>query len=280
MKTDLEYLFEIPSGEGATEQLLRHNRVLCYKTRTIRCGEAVEVEAFPVYRRGYPDRERSRERLATAPAQARLNDKRAENHFRRKAECNFGRGDYFLTLTYKGEAPTMERAARDFRNFIARVNRRRRKKGLSDVRYMGVLEAGNRSGRAHHHVLIDGELSREEYEELWGKGFANCDRLQVSGDGLKAVCKYMLKASGTEQRQKHQKRWTCSRNLREPRITESLHRVTKRQAGRIAADAKLMGEEIMKKLYPGKTLTELTVRRSDFIAGAYIYARLVTPCPT
>lgn len=276
MKTDLEEIFEIESGH-ANEELLRHNRVLCYKTRTIHCGDAIEVEAFPIYRQIYPDASRMKERQRSTLSMQRCNDKRAELHFRRKAETNFNRNDYFLTLTYKGTAPTMAQAAKDFKNFIARVNRRRKKKGLPSCRYMAVLEAGNKNGRAHHHVLMDGGLSRDELEEIWGKGYANCDRLKPDGDGLKAVCKYMLKAAGTEQRQKDQKRWTCSRNLKEPKITESLHRVTKRQAARIACDAELQGEGIMKKLYPGRVLTELEVRRSDWIAGAYIFARLVTP---
>lgn len=275
MKTDLEELFELESGTGATEELLRHNRVLCYKTRTIRCGDAVEVEAYPIYRQAYPDAARMKERTRSSLSLQRCNDRRAELHFRRKAETNFGRNDYFLTLTYKGPAPDMAQAQKDFKNFIKRVNRRREKLGLPPCRYMAVLEAGNRFGRAHHHVLIDGGLPRDELEQIWRKGYTNCDRLQPDTDGLKGVCRYMLKAAGTEARQKDRKRWTCSRNLKEPKITESLHRVTKRQAARIAADAQLQGEGIMRKLYPGMTLTELDVRRSDWIAGAYIFARLV-----
>ena len=275
MKTDLEEVFEVESGHGATEALLRHNRVLCYKTRTIRCGEHVtEVECYPVYSRAYPDAERMKERIRSTRAQQKLNDRRAENHFRRKAEANFGPSDYFLTLTYAGTAPDMEQARKDFRNFIARVNRYRKKKGISPVRYMAVLEAGNRNGRAHHHVLIDGAMTREEYEKIWQKGFANCDRLQLANNGLLAVCKYMLKAAGSQAREKDQKRWTCSRNLREPRITESVHRITKRKAARIAEDAELQGEEIFRRLYPGWQLQDLTVRRSDYIAGAYIFGRL------
>ena len=274
MKTDLEEIFEIESGHGASEALLRHNRVLCYKTRTIRMGEAVEVEAYPVYSRAYPDAARMKERVKSSRAQQRLNDKRAELHFRRKAEANFGRNDYFLTLTYSGAAPSMEQAQRDFRNFVARVNRARKKKGLGPCRYMAVLEAGNRSGRAQHHVLIDGGLSREEIEGIWGKGYANAKRIDLSNNGLVPLAKYMLKSAGSEARAKDRKRWTCSRNLKEPRVTESVHRVTKRQAARIAQDAELQGEGIFRKMYPGAELVELEVRRSDFLAGAYIFARL------
>lgn len=275
MKTDLEELFEIESGHGATEALLRHNRVLCYKTRTIRCGEAVEVEAYPIYSRAYPDAARMKERIRSTRAQQKLNDKRAEDHFRRKAETNFTCRDYEMTLTYDGPAPDMEQAKRDFKNFIARVNRVRRKRGLPSCRYMAVLQAGTRYGRAHHHVLIDGGLSRDEYEDIWKKGRANGKRLQTRGKGLIAICKYMLRDAGCEAREKDRKRWCCSRNLREPRATESVHRVSKRQAARIAQDAELQGEGIMRKLYPGLQLTEMSVRRSDFLAGAYIFARLV-----
>lgn len=275
MKDLLESLFEVESGHGATEELLRHNRVLCYKTRTIRCGDATEVEVYPVYTRTYPDGQRMKERIRSSLAQQRMNDKRAETHFRRKAETNFTRSDYFLTLTYAGQAPDMEQARKDFRNFICRVNRRRARKGLGPCKYMAVIEAGNKNGRAHHHALIEGGLSREELEDIWGKGFANCDRLVKGHDGLKGVCAYMLKAAGGQARQKDAKRWSCSRNLKEPRITESVHRVSRRMAARIAEDAEIQGELVMRKLYPGMELTELTVRRSDWIAGAYIFARMV-----
>lgn len=271
--TELERLLRDTETKEADE-LLRHNRVLCYKTRTWHCGETVEVEAYPIYKRGTPDEARMKERIRSSKAQQKQNDKMAEDMFRRKAETNFGRKDFFLTLTYRGPAPTMEQARRDFRNFIDRVNRRRARKGIPQCKYMAVIEAGNRSGRAHHHVLIDGGLSREEYEEIWGKGFANCDRLQTKDNGLKGVCKYMLKAAGTEARAKDQKRWTCSRNLKDPKVTESTHRVTKRQAAKIAADAEFFGPEVMRKLYPGLQLTEIRAKRSEFLAGAYIFARL------
>ena len=222
MKTDLEEIFEIESGHGASEALLRHNRVLCYKTRTIRMGEAVEVEAYPVYSRAYPDAARMKERVKSSRAQQRLNDKRAELHFRRKAEANFGRNDYFLTLTYSGAAPSMEQAQRDFRNFVARVNRARKKKGLGPCRYMAVLEAGNRSGRAHHHVLIDGGLSREEIEGIWGKGYANAKRIDLSNNGLVPLAKYMLKNAlqTKDARGKHKKAWRTSRSVVRPETRE------------------------------------------------------------
>ena len=277
MKTDLQEVFEIQSGNGAGEDLLRHERVLCYKTRTIRCGEITEVEAFPVYLHAFPDGQRMKERIRSSAAQRKVNDRRAENRFRRKAEANFSRGDLFLTLTYEGVAPDMRQAERDFRNFIRRVNRARAKKGIPAARYMGVLEAGNKSGRAHHHVIISGGLSRDELEGIWQKGFANCDRLQLQTGGLKGLCRYMLKSAGSQAREKDRKRWTCSRNLVEPRVTESTHRITKRQAAKLAEDAQLMGEEVLRKVYPGMELLELEVRRSDWIAGAYITARLRRP---
>lgn len=273
-RTELEQML-LDTDTRETEETLRHRNVLCYKTRTWKCGEVVEVEAYPVYKRGTADEARMKERIRSSRAQQKQNDKMAEDAFRRKAETNFGSRDYFLTLTYKGPAPSMEQARRDFRNFIDRVNRARKRKELPACKYMAVIEAGNRTGRAHHHVLIDGGLSRDEYEEIWGKGFANCDRLQTKDNGLRGICKYMLKAAGAEAREKDRKRWTCSRNLKDPKVTESTHKVSKRQAARIALDAEINGPAVMRKLYPGLVLTEIRAKRSDFLAGAYIFARLI-----
>ena len=138
--TELEYMLRDTDTREAENQL-RHTRVLCYKTRTWYCGESVEVEAYPIYKHGTPDEARMKERIRSSRAQQKQNDKMAEDIFRRKAETNFGRNDYFLTLTYKGPAPSMEQARRDFRNFIDRVNRRRARKGLPACRYMAVMAA-------------------------------------------------------------------------------------------------------------------------------------------
>jgi hypothetical protein len=276
MKTDLEQIFEIESGHGASEELLRQSRVLCYKARTIRCGkQVVEVECYPVYTRAMPDRRIFGERLRSSRHQQELNARRAETRFRRKLETNFGPGDLVLTLTYAQAVSGRERAMKDFRNFIIRVNRRRKSRGMGSVRYMGVMELGRISGRIHFHLIIDGDMGRDEYESVWKKGKAQTERLGSDTEVYARLARYLTKeARDGKQRLLNERAYFCSKGLKEPRVTESVHLVSKRRAARIAEDAEQSGPQIFAKLFPHHQLTELTARRSDYVAGAYIFARL------
>ena len=277
----LEKLLEIRPEEVPDRPV--KNPVLCYKTRTVKSGSMVEVECYPVYEYRYR-RELERTRPTSAAVKA-VNDRNARKRFTRLAECNFVPGkDYFLTLTYnadymtpldeRGEAAPeeVEQVNRDFRNYLQRVNRARKREGLERARCMAVIEYG-KNGRLHNHLLIEGGLDRDRMEALWGKGYANCDRIQASRGGLAAVTLYMTKGFGGK-RDLGRHRYYYTRNLRQPAVTESRSRISRHQAELIRTDADIMGEAIIRKKYPGLRLDELTVRQSDWMPGCYIYARM------
>lgn len=249
-----------------------YNPVLYVKTRTIRSGSLTEVECYPVYQ-GMYHRELQKAKV-TPEAMRTVNDRNARKRFERLAECNFKPGtDYALTLTYAGEAPEdRETCDRDLRNYLNRVNRARKKAGLGKARCMAVLETG-KNGRLHHHLLIEGGLDRDQMEKLWGKGFANCDRIQTGPNGLAALVKYMTKGFSTK-RETGRHRYFYTRNLRQPKVTESRTRISRRQAELLREDADMQGEVIFRKKYPGLNLEELVVRQTEWLPGAYIYARL------
>ena len=54
----------------------------------------------------------------------------------------------------------------------------------------------------------------------------------------------------------------------------SSRKISRRRAAQIAADVQANAREIFEKIYPGYTLQEAEVKYSDFVAGAYIYARM------
>lgn len=251
------------------------NPVLYYKTRTIRSGNMTEVECYPVYSFAY--RRTLKNCKPTSEAMQIVNDRNSRKKFERLAECNFCVGkDYALTLTYEGTAPEDQAiCSRDLRNYLARVNRARKKAGLKKAKCMGVIQTGEK-GRLHHHLLIEGGLDRDRMEQLWGHGFANCDRIQASKGGLTAICRYMTRCFDAK-RDKGRHRYFYTRNLdHRPRVTESRTRISRRQAERIREDADLEGEAIMRKKYPGLRLEDLTIRQSEWLPGCYIYARLRT----
>ena len=245
--------------------------VLYVKTRTIRSGSLTEVECYPVYQGAY---RRQLERCHPTPEAVRLvNDRNSRKMFERLAEANFEPGlDYALTLTYAQAPADPGQCEKDLRNYRARVDRARKKQGLPRAKCMGVVEYG-KGGRLHHHLLISGGLDRDTMERLWGKGYANCDRIQHGPSGLTALARYMTKGfSGKREKGRH--RYFYTRNLVKPRITESRTRISRRQAERIREDAEIQGEAILRKKYPGMSLEELKVRQSDWLPGCYLYARL------
>lgn len=266
----LEKLLEIRPEEVPDRPV--KNPVLCYKTRTVKSGSMVEVECYPVYEYRYR-RELERTRPTSAAVKA-VNDRNARKRFTRLAEMNFKVGiDYALSLTYEGDAPEdPAQCERELRNYLQRVNRARKREGLERARCMAVVEYG-KNGRLHHHLLIEGGLDRDRMEALWGKGYANCDRIQASRGGLAAITMYMTKGFGGK-RDLGRHRYYYTRNLRQPAVTESRSRISRHQAELIRTDADIMGEAIIRKKYPGLRLDELTVRQSDWMPGCYIYARM------
>ena len=179
-----------------------HGRTFVRETAYV-CGNYMDADIYPVFQQ--PGSRRSRSR-PTSAIQERLNQRNAERKFARLANLNFGEGDYALHLTYAETPESAEDAVRLVRNYIRRINRRRKKAGLESCRYLLTTERGKKSGRIHHHLIISGGLSRDEMEEVWGRGRANCLRLQFDRDsGITGLSMYITKDRAMY------KRWSGSR---------------------------------------------------------------------
>ena len=202
-----------------TETLAAMERMtgVCYRTRSIRSGDMLEIEAYPLLPRHESAKIR---RIKPSPeAKKAQNRRNAEKRFRRLAEINFrDHEDYFFTGTIAAKAgeslPTVEEVSRIYNNFILRVNRHRKAAGLAKAKHLGVIEGtseGSRQTRLHVHMLIEGGLSRDEMEKLWNAGMiVKCERL-VKGM-LDQLCAYMTKDP------KGRKRWKYARGLKQPTV--------------------------------------------------------------
>jgi hypothetical protein len=111
-------------------------------------------------------------------------------------------------------------------------------------------------------------MDRDEAERLWGKGWANCKRLQPDEYGLEAVARYMIKNP------KGNKRWCASKNLVEPREYIADKKLSRRRVEQMAREVEDAPRAIFEKLFPEYAFTDCTVKRSEFVAGAYVYARM------
>lgn len=248
------------------------------REKKIHCGDKyLEVDIFP-YSKSQQEAsrkgKRSKKKKETAPKQKNLNDKRARRCFTQKVNANFGEGDLHLTLTYKEKylPKTDEEAANEINNFLRKVKYHMKKKGIS-LKYMIVTQGIRKKGsdkpvRIHHHIIMNGGLSREEIENLWRRrrkkgekqgekiGIANANRLQPDGNGVAALCEYLAKHTGGK------KRWSSSRNLENPWSRTNDYKYSKREVERIVRNRP--DRSYWERKYQG-----WTVANTDFIKYEY-----------
>ncbi|HBJ00697.1 MAG TPA: hypothetical protein DDY89_07210 [Lysinibacillus sp.] len=77
-----------------------------------------------------------------------------------------------------------------------------------------------------------------------------------------------------QQRKDSTKRYTPSRNLKQPIITIANSKVTRKRAERIALEQNT-AHEIFEKMYPGYQFNEIKVKYSPFVSGVYIYVEMI-----
>lgn len=159
---------------------------------------------------------------------------------------------------------------KDIENYIARIKRLRKRKGLDEMKYIWVLEEEGADGgkrRIHCHMVMTGGLTREELESKWRKGFANADRLQPDEtEGLSALSKYLCKT----QREKYRRKWSGSKNLKKPQETVSRTKLSNRRVRRICSALPGEAAEVLQGVFKGYRLSECRVWLSEWIGGVYL----------
>lgn len=250
-----------------------------YREKKFYSGEILEVGIYPISNQERKQPRKKKEKVSSIK-QKNLNDKNAKKHFIRLVNNNFTDKDLVVHLTYTdNELPKdEEEAKRDTTNYIRRVKHYRKKHGLPEMKYMAVIEVGEKGKRLHHHVIMSGDIDRDVVEKLWGKGRANADRLKADENGYEALAKYMTKSQkvvkGTKavKDQKGNKRWIQSRNLKQPDIKVNDYRYSKRKVEKLS---KLPEDrETYEKLYPGYTFTECKPYVNEVTGKTYLYIKM------
>ena len=247
-----------------------------YRRRTTVSGPRIDAEVFPVFGRAQRGELRRAKSRITREAQQRANDERSRRHLIQLVEANFGEKDVSITLSYDGKAPDPKRVDMDVRNFINRVKRARAKRGLSELKYIYAIGgdempgAGYSGKRPHVHMILSGGIGRDELEAIWGKGFANADRLQPRDEGLGGIAVYFTRQKQDRPEKPGVRKWRGSRNLTQPEPRSRDARMPNSRVRRIAHDFRNEAKDVMEKLYPGYVLQDVVVRYSDIIDGVYI----------
>jgi len=228
------------------------------------CGEYMDADIYPVFQKPGARRKRCK---PTSEIQAKLNQRNAEKKLTRLVHNNFTENDIALHLTYRnGEEPENEAdALRVLGNFIKRLKRRYKKAG-KELKYISCTEYGKKTGRVHHHLIINGGYDRDEIEKLWGRGYANSKRLQFEEDGVTGLARYIAK-------DKHFfKRWNQSRNLDIPEAAQYDGQLNMDDIAEIkeAIDSK-SAYQYFEERYPDFELVEAVYTQNNINRGIYIH---------
>lgn len=251
---------------------LRDKSVIKYRTKTIRSGNVLEVEVYPIWQT--PLTGKRVVKNTSRKAQTNLNNKNAQKRLTRLLNANFDERHIWLTLTYpNGAMPAdPERAKKDMENYIRRVKRHVKKCGLPELKYVYVTEFGE--ARVHHHIIMNLE-DRDAAESMWKNGGRiQSRRLQPDDFGLAGMARYITK----QKRKAHAKKYVASKNLDSPIITVSETKITRRKAEKLAREENL-AQEAFEKLYKGYCFKEMETKYSAYTSGVYLYARMTSIKP-
>ena len=196
---------------------------MAYRTTTTLAGDILVAEIYPAWGREKKRKVRKANRNLTPERIQKYNEQRARFRLELLMDNNFTADDLNMTLTYT-DAPTEAEARKDVKNYIARLKRERKRRGLPEMKYVYALE-DERDGRKkqlHCHLVMSGGISRKDAEKIWRKGsaargFANCDELQPDKEGLRETRVLYLRS---EPRERNGQRKAPLFLLEEPDRTE------------------------------------------------------------
>lgn len=273
------------------------------REKRIYCGEEyLEVDIVPVT--NMPEAGKGK-KGQSSQAQKNLNDKRSKRRFVQIANTNFGADDLHISATYNEEhlPITLEEAERNVHNYLDRVKRRMKRVTGQDLKYMlvteytpeeeegqltleGMEDKQTRAVRIHHHIILNGGLSRDDLELMWSAtrinwkkaqndpeyrktvdylGFVNCDRLQPNENGIEGLVNYINK------RKKGCKKWSTSMNLKKPKEKKNDHKYSFRKLRTLAQTPE--DKEVWRKQYKGYEPTKIDFQYNEY-TGWSVYLKM------
>ena len=246
-----------------------------YREKKYYCGEYLEVAIYPVYT--HP-KKRGKRSKPTTEIQQRLNHRHAEGKLRRLLHTNFTDADLFATLTFDDAhlPAAAEDAQKLIQNFLRRLKRKYKNIGL-EAKYIYVLEYGQKHNRLHAHLVLTGGITRADLEQLWGQGSVSLDALRFDFDGLATLAKYLIKGGESDVRPTW-KRWSGSRNLKQPTITQADGQISHRKMASLCEDGG--DENYLETLVDGYEMADFSLDITQDIYGGYYLAATLKKIPT
>lgn len=269
---DLEDIYGEPYEDTFEERIeaLRDKNIARYRAKTVKSGNMVEVEIYPVWncRNGI----RAAKQKQSRDAQRNLNNKNAVKNVVRLINANFTEADIWGTFTYDDEhLPATPRAAQaEMQKFIRRLKVYGKKHNYPDLKYIYTTEFEDdpkkEKHRVHHHIVTNFP-DRDVAERLWKGGKRTTTRrLQPDKFEYEGLARYITKDP------KGNKRYVASKNLKKPVITYADKKFTRRGIERLLRNGNPKTK--FEKLYKNYNFIDLKAYTSDYINGAYVYVRM------
>lgn len=278
------YDYEAVYSEEAPEdaELIGRDIKCLQKTVSTKAGEMIEIQSFLSFI-NRKDFIRVKKHRPSREEQQNLNEKNAKRKIVRLINANFTINDIWGTFGWDNERqpPSEEDAKRQVVNFIVRINYRRKKRGEKPLKYIYVIESkpgrpekGEPDVKYHMHIIMGGDVDRDEIEQLWHGGEYPQTRRLVIKDfgGLTGLATYIIKNP------KGKKRWGQSQGLKPwtHKPTGSYSKFTKSMVERMVRDRGSL-KEIFERKYKGYAYSEdfpCEIKYNEQIGGYYFYCRM------
>lgn len=269
---DIDEIYSYTDTDDDRLQLLFDNHIAHYRTKTIKAGNVLECEIYPIWNTS-ASTSRARKFRESRAAQKSLNAKNAQKNLIRLINENFTDSDIWATFTYETKKlpATVEAAQKEMAKFIRRLKYYAARKDYPPLKYVYVTEFENDEEkgkkRVHHHIVINFP-DRDIVEQLWrGGARKQTRRLQADESGYEGLTRYITKDP------KGAKRYVTSKNLRKPQITVADCKFTRKKVNDIVTGKK-DPQTVFERLYKGYEIISFTSKTSDFVTGTYIYVKM------
>lgn len=166
---------------------------------------------------------RKKNQEPTSEAQAKVNERAAEERLRWKLNENFTPGDYHLVLHYYDKGIQLNQAEKNKREFLRLARKEYQKLGIH-WKYVACTET-KRMTNVHHHIILPAcpvEILLSIWERVVGQGNGNISIKPLDKRGNHAkLARYLMKETkSTMARYKEAgqryKRFSCAKGMVQP----------------------------------------------------------------
>ncbi len=271
-KFDCDDLFAYTDTNEELLSNLNDKHIIHYRTKTIKSGNVLECEIYPVWNTR-SSISRACKLRESRDTQKRLNQKNSIKNIIRLVNTNFTNDDIWGTFTYEpARLPnSVEAAQKEFGKFIRRLKYYAKTHNFPPLKYVYVteFEDDEEKGkkRVHHHIVMNFP-DRDVAEKLWrGGARKQTRRLQADESGYEGMVRYITKDP------KGAKRYITSKNLKKPQITTADYKFTRKKVEKIIF-GRVDVNKTFETMYKNYVLIDNYYKFSDYVSGAYIYAKM------